>query len=105
MEFSGALSVNIWTILSCHDLKGKNYLAIKLSRGVTTPRDLWDSESTSEVSNERLRGLMLGGWDVRQQKLEGHAAATPSFIGKCCNLSQFMSQIIDITSLKQGPEH
>ena len=46
-----------------------------------------------------------GGRDMRQQKLEGPAAATPCFIGKCCNLSQFMSQIIDITSLKQGPEH
>lgn len=52
------------------------------------------------------RGLMRGHKyrDMRQQKLEGPAAATPCFIGKYCNLSQFMSQINDITSLKQGPK-
>ena len=79
MEFSGALSVNIWTILSCHDLKGKNYLAIKLRRGVTTPRDLWDSESTSEVSNERLARSDAGGLGHEATKIRGTRCSNTLF--------------------------
>ena len=54
--------------------------------------------------NERLRTEDSKCGDLRQQKLQGPAAATPCFMGKCCNLSQFMSQIIDITLLKDAGE-
>ena len=116
------VSVKNWTAVQ-NDLMLWNW-CIKVSRGVCMTsawplRDLCVPESLSllvSVCNERLERSHVGCYTwvtnitcggQRATKIWGaipQIAATPCFIGKCCNLTQFMTQIIDITWMKRGPE-
>ena len=89
-SFSGALRVNIWAILLYHDLKGKNYRAVKLRRGVNM---------TSEAVCLLPRTLMRG-WGLilsEGSQIWGHEAT--KIRGNCSGNTLFYWQMLQSVAI------